>query len=182
MTMVGESLAWILKRWMLKSLNEPKRLLDFLLQDHTLIMLLQVHVILRLSTLLHKRIIKDMLSATAQSSAPLTSDTAQHLDTLPPQSSALLAASDDLISTMYAPQNQYKIMAELSSFLDVINQLRSSLVLFYQGPASLIEQMAKTNLQGESLKDPKKWFDMCFDQVQKAVESFKSTLDLNTEK
>lgn len=145
-------------------------------------MSLQVHVILRLSTLLHRRVIKDILSTTFQPPEVLTTNTAQHLDALPSQSSALLAASDDVISTLYAPQNQIQIIAELSSFLDVMRQLRSLLAVFYEGPSSLVEQMERVSLQGEPSKDPKIWFNTCFDQVEKAVKSLQSTLDHNVEK
>lgn len=145
-------------------------------------MSLQVHVILRLSTLLHKRLIKDILSTTFQPPEVLATDLAQHFDTLPSQSSALLAASDNLISTLYAPQNQIQVIAELSSFLNAIRQLRSLLAMFYEGPSSLVEQMARVSLQGEPSKDPKIWFNTCFDQVEKAVKSLQSTLDHNVEK
>ncbi|KAF9464700.1 hypothetical protein BDZ94DRAFT_1307689 [Collybia nuda] len=140
----------------------------------------EVYAILRLSTLLHKNIIEDVLSTDVLSLAAVTPRAAQHLDTLPPHSSALLAASDDLISTLYAPQNLSEIATELSSFLDVVRQLHSSLTVIYENPSSLVQQMAQINLRDGNSKNLKKWFDVCFDQVGKAAEVLRTTLDLDT--
>ncbi|KAF5380978.1 hypothetical protein D9615_003953 [Tricholomella constricta] len=140
----------------------------------------KVHAILRLSTLLHKRIMKDILSPPPHYPSKLPSTTVQNLDSLPRQSSALLVASDDLVSTLYTPQNPSNVLTELASFTEVINNLRSTLLLLLQEP-TLVEHIEAMTLQGTSvpLKDPKKWFESCFVQIQKAMENLESTLNID---
>ncbi|KAG5641286.1 hypothetical protein DXG03_005577 [Asterophora parasitica] len=144
------------------------------------LMVYQVHTILRMSTLLHKRIRKDILSPPSTSPLKLPSHIIEHLDTLPPHSSALLVASDDLVSTLYAPQNPSNVSAELASFTDVVNALRSTILVILQEP-TLAEHMEAMSLQGTgaSKRDPRKWFETCFSQIQKAMEGLESTLNID---
>jgi hypothetical protein len=76
---------------------------------------------------------------------------------------------------MYAPQNLLDIATELASYIEVIQHLRSCLHIFLQGDA-LTEQLGKLNLSNHSapLKDPRQWYNACFDQIQKAVDALKS--------
>ncbi|KAG6866914.1 hypothetical protein C0991_003829 [Blastosporella zonata] len=134
----------------------------------------KVHAILRLSTLLHKRIIKDVLTIPS-GQVTLPPRVVQNLDLLPPQSSSLLVASDDLVATLYTPQVPSDISTELLPFMAVIDTLRSTLLEFIQEP-SLVEQMQAMSLQTPQ-KDPKKWFQTCFAQIQKAADSLSSLLN-----
>ncbi|RDB21366.1 hypothetical protein Hypma_011600 [Hypsizygus marmoreus] len=142
----------------------------------------KIHAILRLSTLLHKRILKDILSPQRNSPLNLPTHIIQHLDTLPPESSALLVASDDLASTLYTPQDPSDISTELASFLKVIQRLQSTLTPFFKESA-LVEQMEALSLQGSivSRNNPEKWFEICFDQIRKAAQSLESTMNRNLE-
>ncbi|KAG5651598.1 hypothetical protein H0H81_008119 [Sphagnurus paluster] len=134
----------------------------------------KTYAILRLSTLLHNHIIKDILSPPNLKFSP---HLIQNLDSLPPQSSTLLIASDDLISTIYAPQNPSDISTELASFTKLIGALQSIILALSQKP-TLSEQLQAMSLGGTTQKDPKKWFEMCFLQIQKAAENLKSTLSI----
>ncbi|KAF8077948.1 hypothetical protein FPV67DRAFT_1685322 [Lyophyllum atratum] len=138
----------------------------------------KIHAILRMSTLLHKRIITDILLPPSHSPLKLSPHFVQHMDSLPPHSSALLVASDDLVSTLYTPQDPSDISTELDSFIEIIDNLRATVLVLLQEP-TLAEQMEAMSLKstGVSQKDPKKWFEACFIQIRKAVDTLKSTLN-----
>jgi hypothetical protein len=95
--------------------------------------------------LLHKRIATDILSSI------YSSDSNPYLDLLPQHSSALLIASDDLVATMYGPQNTENMVTELASFKTVIQNLQAPVMPLL--------------LQDKS----KKWFNTCFEQISKAA-------------
>jgi hypothetical protein len=124
---------------------------------------------LRLATLLHKRIFTDLLSSSPQSNLAL--------DSFSIQSSALLLASDELISTMYTPQDSSAAANESASFLDVIKTLQADLDVFFSQnhilEAQLDNMSLSTNSSGEEMRT-KKWFDTCFQQIHKAVGSLSS--------
>ncbi|KAG1756776.1 uncharacterized protein EDB91DRAFT_1241824 [Suillus paluster] len=126
----------------------------------------QVHSILRLTTLLHKRILLDLLS-----SAPIMQPPNVALDALLLQSHALLAASDELVASLYVPQNPATIRKDSLALLGVINALHLQLRIFFPDTSSLEQQLSGLSIEGESTpskpKADKKWFDICFDQVTK---------------
>jgi hypothetical protein len=127
----------------------------------------QVHSIMRLTTLLHKRIILDLLSSTP---TPLPPNVA--LDDLLLQSHALLAVSDELVSSLYAPQKPDSIRKDALALLKVINALQSQLRIFFPNTSSLEQQLAGLSIDQSAStpskpKADKKWFDICFDQVIK---------------
>ncbi|KAG6909716.1 hypothetical protein DXG01_015918 [Tephrocybe rancida] len=137
----------------------------------------KVHAILRLSILLHKRIITDVLTVPS-GRIKLSSHVVENLDSLPPQSSSLVIASDDLAATLYTPQIPSDISTELVGFITVIDSLRSTLLELIEEP-SLIDQMQAMSLQtpGTPQKDPKKWFQACFAQIRKAADNLGSILN-----
>ncbi|KAG2063817.1 hypothetical protein BDR04DRAFT_1185984 [Suillus decipiens] len=129
----------------------------------------QVHSVLRLTTLLHKRIFLDLLS-----SAPTPSPPNFALDALIMQSHALFAASDELVSSLYIPQNPAAIRKESLALLDIINGLQLQLRIFFPDTSSLEQQLSRLSIEGDkSASTPgnttadKKWFDICFEQVTK---------------
>jgi hypothetical protein len=136
-----------------------------------------VHTILRLTTLLHKRISLDLLS----SPSPKLPDLA--LDSFSLQSSALLSASDELISTLYAPQDPSVTANELSSFLDVIRAFQALLGDLPSEIHALGAQLGAISLNvqpGSGVKiDAQKWFDTCFQQIHKTTGSFVLALNDN---
>lgn len=129
----------------------------------------QVHSVLRLTTLLHKRIFLDLLSSTPTPPPPSFA-----LDALLLQSHALLATSDEVVSSLYVPQNPATIRKESLALLDIINGLQLQLRIFFPDTSSLEQQLSGLSIEGdESVSTPskptadKKWFDICFEQVTK---------------
>ncbi|KAF8628412.1 hypothetical protein AX15_003934 [Amanita polypyramis BW_CC] len=112
----------------------------------------KAQAILRMSTLLHKRVGRDLLSVSYRS------ELNPHLDLLPQCSSALLVASDDIIASMYGPQNTQDLATELTLFKNVIENLQSPVTALLQG---------KTKL----------WFATCFEQIFKAVDALSAMVD-----
>ncbi|KAG6820364.1 hypothetical protein H0H93_001556 [Arthromyces matolae] len=135
----------------------------------------KAYTLLRMSTLLHKRIIKDVLTISPGSPSLFI----REFDSLPQHSSSLVAASDELIASLYSPQNSSELSADLNAFTQVIDDLRSSLGDLLQEP-TLADQMQAMHLQSSSTrtqKDPRRWFHTCFAQIQKTANDLKSILN-----
>ncbi|KAF8636736.1 hypothetical protein AX17_003539 [Amanita inopinata Kibby_2008] len=136
----------------------------------------KTHVILRLSVLLHERLANDLLS-TKYLVRYNTSKINPHLDSLPRCSSKLLAASDDLIASMYGPQHPENIARQAASFKEAIRQLQSSITPLVN-EQSLEEQLKDMNQKQDSLKSRKKaesWFNACFGQILKSLDALSTT-------
>ncbi|KAJ7774611.1 Grap2 and cyclin-D-interacting-domain-containing protein [Mycena maculata] len=123
----------------------------------------KVHGILRLMQLLHKRILRDILSTSNEPS----SNTA--LDRLSSLSHTLLSASDELVSTLYTPQDPQNIETELRSFRTIISDFQASLIK----PDALETELESLSLENENRS---KWFDTCFVQIYKAVDALQEIL------
>lgn len=109
-------------------------------------------------TLLHARVMKEVLSSTAAKRDNAT------LDTLCSLSNDLLNASDDLISSMYAPHELSNIKPCFDEFWKVIKDMRS-IILPPKGE-TLEEQLSSMSISSDGKSD--KWFITCFDQIDKA--------------
>lgn len=147
---------------------------------------IQVHGLLRLTTLLHKRILLDLLDTPAPLSSGISAIPNTSFDTLLFTSTALLAASDDLVSTLYTSQDPLAIRTEIISFIDVVRSLQSNLLVFFPIEAQLSEMNIglekRTNGNEIAKKGGRKWFDTCFEQIYKLSTTFASTLhDHNTD-
>jgi len=125
----------------------------------------KVLIVLRLCNILHKKVVSDILSA---SSSLSNSD----LDSIAPLSSAMLSASDELISALDSPQDFEYIMDELNALKDVIDAIRSRLNQF-NSLVNLIENSSLNDpevLPSTSQSSREKWFKGCFDQIAKAIQ------------
>lgn len=107
--------------------------------------LFQVHHLLRMTVILHKRILSDVLSSTSPVSVANSV-----LDALLARSNALVAASDELVADAYPPQEPVFICRETEALVKVVADLRVHLSALFDG------QQAN-----------KRWFDTCFDQITK---------------
>lgn len=125
-----------------------------------------------MSTLLHKRILGDLLTDSLD--RPLIV-TATHFDTLSTQSRALLTTTEDIVTTLYAPQNLEHLKAELTLFSDVARKLQPSILVFFP-VEPLEEKFGAMSLRGG--KDSRRWFDTCFEQIHKTIQTFDVTLGL----
>jgi len=88
-------------------------------------------------------------------------------------------ASDELISTLYTPQDSSATANELTSFLDVIKALQAGLGDFFSGTQVLEAQLGEMSLRSGAKIDTQKWFDTCFQQIHRAAGSFMLVLDQN---
>lgn len=131
----------------------------------------KVYMALRLSVLLHKRIISHILSP-----SPSSGYRNEAFDVLPSLSAALLEASDELVSTLYTPQHPADVATELTAFQGVVWRLRASLIpLFQNNNIALEGKLGGMSLRGNGeAKDNKKWFDACFDQIDKAAAALRA--------
>ena len=110
------------------------------------------------------------------------------LDSLVFRSSALLSASDELISTLYTPQDPANMAKELVSFQGTLNSLQSSLQAFFLD-TSLETQLGDMNIHGAASgtgraagkKGSRVWFDTGFEHVHKAARALTTTLELQAE-
>lgn len=112
---------------------------------------------MRLTQLLHKRVLRDILSTSQEPPSNAT------LDSLSSLSHTLLSASDELVSTLYTPQDPRNVETELRSFRKIISDFQ----------ASLVKPGLETQLENLSLgnDNKSKWFDTCFVQLYKAVDA-----------
>jgi len=131
------------------------------------ILYFQVEALVKVTLLLHKHIINDIISSKSQRK----DDT---LDKLAALSGSLLTASDDLISSMYSPQHLDNIASYLHSFLDVIQDFQKIILLPHEKP--LEEQMDILSLADHSGEKTRKWFTACFNQIEKSGAKVLATL------
>lgn len=137
----------------------------------------QIHTIARLSTLLHQRILKDILSILVPS-VPFSKATNRMLDDLAAVSSNFISSSDNLISTMYPPQVIEQISLESQELQCQLLLLQSGIEPFL--PRDSIEerlanlQLTKTSAIKDRNHKLRKWCAACVDQI------YKSTLELTS--
>jgi len=137
-----------------------------------------VHQILRLTTLLHKRILLDLLASPAP--APVSA-----FDNLLVQSNSLLTTSDDLVSTLYTPQDPSSVRQETIALARVAAKLHSQVATFFSATNELEKQLNALEIsaftpapttQPSKKKADKKWFETCFDQIAKLCGTLSESL------
>ncbi|KAG6333876.1 hypothetical protein ID866_5219 [Astraeus odoratus] len=136
--------------------------------------------ILRLTTLLHKRVFMDVLS-----SIPSESVSNVMYDSLLQHSHSLLEASDELVATLYAPQDPASVRQEVVALMTVVGMLHTHLQAFFPVTNGLEMQLNQLSIQDstsvpkprEKKKADKKWFDTCFEQISRLSTTFVSSSD-----
>ncbi|KDR81609.1 hypothetical protein GALMADRAFT_239668 [Galerina marginata CBS 339.88] len=131
----------------------------------------KVQAIIKLVTLLQKKVIKDILSTDAAKRNNST------LDRLAPLSSRLLAASDDLISSMYAPQQTSNIKLSLEAFCDTTKEISGTVML--SSDKTLEGHLESLSISTDDKST--KWFITCFDQIDKTATKILETLSNENE-
>ncbi|TFK76443.1 hypothetical protein BDN72DRAFT_831016 [Pluteus cervinus] len=126
----------------------------------------KVHLILRMSSLLHGRIRTDLLSSDGVDTLDLTT-----LDEFPPLSQKLQVAFDEMVAMLYlrVPEDA---AAECRSFQELVGQLRTQCQPWY--PPS---EPSPPDANGKKRKNIEKWFTTCFDQLEKALNDLLTTLE-----
>jgi len=137
----------------------------------------QVHTIARLSTLLHQRILKDILSIVAPS-IPFSKAINRMLDDLATVSSNFISSSDNLISTMYPPQVIEQIFLESQELQRQLLLLQSGIEPFLPQDSTeeKLADLQLTKISAITNRNHKlrKWCAACVDQI------YKSTFELTS--
>ncbi|KAJ3725955.1 hypothetical protein C8R42DRAFT_422190 [Lentinula raphanica] len=128
----------------------------------------KVLIVLRLCSLLHGKVISDILSS--QTSLPNT-----FLDDLAAISPALLSSSDELISTLDSPQDMDCVRTELMVLQRVIDDIRNQLATLNNEPNTLAAVHKDTSPDEVSVSANRslreRWFNGCFYQIARAIQS-----------
>ena len=123
----------------------------------------QVHQVLRLTTLLHKRILLDLLAY--PSSAPVSA-----FDTLLTHSNLLLSTSDDIVAALYSPQDPAYVRKEILELAEIASSFQPQISVYLPVTDELANQLHALNIDDDSPSPSKKeagkkWFDTCVDQI-----------------
>ncbi|KAF8654156.1 hypothetical protein AX16_003685 [Volvariella volvacea WC 439] len=134
----------------------------------------KAHMVLRLSTLFHKRIHTNLLSPQNQWN-PTT------LDKLPSLSAELLTRTDELVSTVYG-HNSEEILSEFMSFKTAFTELRDIVQAFFaEAPIDqAMSQLSTNEVSRPVQKGSKQWFDTCIEQIDKSSQALVVALQSNT--
>ncbi|SJL00391.1 uncharacterized protein ARMOST_03704 [Armillaria ostoyae] len=159
-----------------KELERTKQVTLSIIVLYNLTENIKVHTIIRLSTLLHRRILRDFLSPSPSSALPISD-----LDKLVPCSSALLSASDDLISSFYPPQDPSAIAAEFIIFRECLERLKLSIDALVDNQMLQAQFDALSITGNNPTPNLTKWYKTCFEQIQKTSENLLQCLPANTE-
>ncbi|PFH54358.1 hypothetical protein AMATHDRAFT_83413 [Amanita thiersii Skay4041] len=128
----------------------------------------KAYAILRFSTTLYKRVTRDILVPTFLSQyAP--DQVNIHIDALPHLFAILLVASDDLIASIYTPQDVENIITQLTAYKDVIQQLQTSLEELLKADGQ------KEGANGSQESKTNQWFNTCFGHTFKAIDALATT-------
>ena len=121
------------------------------------------------------------------------------LDLLPAHSHAFVLACEEIIASLYAPQNPSTLASTTSALADAINRLRATLIenaLLPPPRTSDVDQLAAgaktitvsaggpSNNErggGKNDRDSRKWFDTCFVQIEKLYAALDRVLSPRNE-
>ncbi|KAL0581753.1 hypothetical protein V5O48_000335 [Marasmius crinis-equi] len=135
----------------------------------------KVHLVLRLSALLHKKISSDILGHSPDTNIP----SYPVLDQMPSLSRTLLSVADELIAAAHSPQDCSALRDNLCDLEGVLKDVNTLIGQFF--PEVSVEE----GIGGLSLKDgepgkrivkKKKWFNGCSEQLDKAIRTAEATL------
>ncbi|KAI0736729.1 hypothetical protein C8Q72DRAFT_20290 [Fomitopsis betulina] len=129
----------------------------------------KIQPLLRFTTLLHKRVQVDLLAKPLQSTNNTT------LDALPVHSHAILVALEDVVATLYAPQNPTSIASAISPLVSSVEDLQATITYMLPPALSQIDSAAGGAPSG-SQRDVRKWFVTCFDQIKKLSRNLMDSL------
>ncbi|KAF8517528.1 hypothetical protein BU17DRAFT_91654 [Hysterangium stoloniferum] len=119
----------------------------------------KVFPLLRFTTMLHGKLLSHHILKPPRG----TTTTIPHLDVLVAFSNSLVVASDDLASSLYAPQNLETIQESAEHVFQVITDLDSELGITKVDQEDLAEQLQRLQLGNGS--ECLTWFRRCFSQI-----------------
>ncbi|TEB31310.1 hypothetical protein FA13DRAFT_1732759 [Coprinellus micaceus] len=134
----------------------------------------KIESIIKLCNLLHKTVAKRVLSATLQR-LPVQPEVNTIVDDLAKDSATFPAAVDDLISTVYSPQDTEEMVEQLHHMDTVLAKVQSHLTSLFE--LEPIEKMLKESVDaGKKSSDVRKWFGTCFDEIKKLTSLLSTSL------
>ncbi|OSD08630.1 hypothetical protein PYCCODRAFT_39800 [Trametes coccinea BRFM310] len=145
----------------------------------------KVQPLVRFGTLLHKRVVPDVLSRVSMSQ-PTSDALIAALDALPARSHAVVLAMEELVAALYAPQKPTTLRSAVAAFADAMTQMHASALAepLLPSDSEITNQMGALSLNsgaeakggGEKAKDPRKWFDACLAQIEKSAKAIDEML------
>ncbi|KAI0664617.1 Grap2 and cyclin-D-interacting-domain-containing protein [Cubamyces menziesii] len=146
----------------------------------------KVQPLVRFGTLLHKRIVPDVLANVSGSGPELLAA----LDALPSHSHSVVLAVEELVASLYAPQKPAALSSAVTAFSNAIHQLHASAVAdtLLSSDGDVAKQMSALTLDGgegarsngDKQKDPRRWFDACLAQIDKSARAVDELLALDS--
>ncbi|KAJ8521608.1 hypothetical protein ONZ45_g1714 [Pleurotus djamor] len=140
----------------------------------------KAYTVLRMVSLLHKRVLQDLLTPQLSTSRPPTI-----YDRLCTVSTTLQSAADDFVASLYVPQNILKVQEAHQAFQEATKSLHTQITEHFLSPtpSTLAEQLERVSLAPSEHKPTSaprleagsqaaKWFRTCIDQLDKATHSF----------
>ncbi|EIW85191.1 hypothetical protein CONPUDRAFT_162446 [Coniophora puteana RWD-64-598 SS2] len=152
-----------------------------------------VRDILRSSVSIHEQVLSRFLilppsSVPTSSKSPRPRPPNSALDALYPSSDALLVASDDLASTLYAPHQPPAMLTQLDEFTSVVRTLQTRLQPFVAPTPSaddlaqkLGEMQVSDDAQRKDRESARKDFETRFSDLFKRADEFRSSLQQELE-
>ncbi|KAF9264693.1 hypothetical protein L218DRAFT_925160 [Marasmius fiardii PR-910] len=131
---------------------------------------LKIHLILRLTALLHKKICSHLLNKSWTNSV---------LDKLPSLSRTLVSAADEVIVASHPPQDLSSLRHELKAYEGVIKDIKDIVHQFFSEDAVEVFIGGLSLVDGEQGKkniSEMKWFNGCFEQIEKAFRTAEASL------
>ncbi|KAG8747400.1 hypothetical protein FRC10_001071 [Ceratobasidium sp. 414] len=126
----------------------------------------KVMLLLRMVALLHKRIMSRFIATSADANT-----SGLDLESLLSLSASLAAGSDDIATSLWSPQDMQQIMSRAKSVQDRVHALRRLLAPSGLLPSSTGKRPTEENPSPQTIDKNAEWFEMCFDQIDKAVRN-----------
>ncbi|KAF4608463.1 hypothetical protein EYR40_000808 [Pleurotus pulmonarius] len=157
---------------------------DKKLQIHELARAKKAHTFLRYTSLLHKRVLRDILTAQVST---VDNPSPGVFDSMCNASAALLVSADDFVAALYGPQEPTHIKEELDTLQGTVNILcgiiKESFIPLDQQLSAQLEQLSlshsTTPAPQRLTPSSAKWFRTCFEQLDKSAHALRDDLDPN---
>lgn len=127
-------------------------------------------LIFRMVALLHKRILSRLVLPSADNTS-FEID----LENLLALSSSLAASFDDVAESLWSPQDPQHIISRTTALQRRVHALREPLLSSGLLPSKTAAQSAEGKSDFQVSNKDVEWFQMCFDQIDKAVHNTTNT-------
>ncbi|KAG8968620.1 hypothetical protein FRC03_006741 [Tulasnella sp. 419] len=133
----------------------------------------KVHSLLRLMILLHKRFLSHHLVKLKQRIP--TTEGYQIFDKMILLSSELAANMDDLVASLYSPQDIISLQSKTKPIMDIIHKFRIQVIrpVDSSDNSNASHQTAEQRENTTDAEKDRKWFETCFQQIERASQELK---------